>query len=140
MSSKLTTDPTNPKMKQVTIRLRAKDDTPKGKTLSSLRNDILRSDAMIWQMLVAWYSPFHLKPDDPNLRAVAARAVGFLEGRAKAIREYAKLNPSNVVSLPVTTSPDFEEQDVQDNGTNNEEESQSKGFATLSSLNGELGL
>lgn len=140
MPSKSTTDTTNPKVKQVTIKLRAEDNTPKGRTLLSLRNNILSPDSQIWQILIAWYSPFNLNPDDPKLRSVAAQAVGFLEGRAKAIREYAQLNPSNIVSLPVTTSQNGENNKFQENVMNQAKESQSQGFTNLSSLNKDLGL
>jgi hypothetical protein len=103
------------RQKQITIQLRADAESERGQIIEALQSEPLGKERTIWQMAIAWYLPFTLSADDPNLRSVAIQCLGILEGRAQAIREYAGLlptrtmtiNPSAIESL-LTTNDSFE--------------------------------
>lgn len=87
------------KYKQTSIKLKTGIASKQYQILLALNEDTLSKEAVIWQLLTAWYLPFQIKQDDPQLQAVALEAVGLLEGRANAIREYAGLGQKERVSF-----------------------------------------
>jgi hypothetical protein len=87
------------KYKQTSIKLKTGIASKQYKILLALNEDTLSKEAVIWQLLTAWYLPFQIKQDDSQLQAVALEALGLLEGRANAIREYAGLGRKERVSF-----------------------------------------
>ena len=94
------------RQKQVTIQLRADVENERGRIIEALQNEPLGKERAIWQMAIAWYLPFTLSADNPNLRSVAIQCLGILEGRAQAIREYAGVLPTRAMTMnPSASAP-----------------------------------
>jgi len=101
------------KYKQTSIKLKTGIASKQYKILLALNEDYLSKESVVWQLLTAWYLPFQIKQDDPQLQAAALEALGLLEGRANAIREYAGLGQKERVSFSTESNGDM-------NGSNDE--------------------
>lgn len=90
--------------RQFTVELRDYAGTDRGKVLECLKKDGLGKEAAVWQLVLAWYLPFTLAPDDPRMGLIASQCVGLLEGRIAAILRYANLLPPTATVLSQPTS------------------------------------
>ncbi len=63
----------------------------KEKLSLALIDDFMDTNSIIWQLLFARYLPFVIEKENPSIEHLCITNATFLEGIAKAIRNYANL-------------------------------------------------